>query len=150
MQARYRHSSGYGRGSRCAAGIPRPPVYRVVIAQSAVTALLVLALLAIDQVMALSALLGGLICLLPNAWLVYKAFAYSGARSAKYIVNSFYRGETGKFLLTVCGFALVFAWVRPLHPLTLLAAFATVQTVNWFTPVILESGAGWREHDYGE
>ena len=136
MQATYRQGSRRGKG---AVGMPRPPVYRVIIAQAAVTALLVLALLAVDSVMALSALLGGLICLLPNAWLVRKAFAYGGARSARRIVNSFYKGEAGKFLLTVCGFALVFVWVRPLHPLALLGAFAVVQAVNWFTPVILKS-----------
>lgn len=124
---------------QCAQGIPKPQVYRVIFVQLLVTLILAFGLLMIDRVMGMSALLGGLICLLPNAWLVHKAFAFGGAQSAQRIVNSFYKGEAGKFLLTVCGFSLVFAWVRPLHPLVLMGTFVVVQAVSWFTSVILKT-----------
>ncbi|MCK5892844.1 MAG: F0F1 ATP synthase subunit I [Endozoicomonadaceae bacterium] len=136
MQLTYKRNALAGQSER---GIPKSLVYRVILVQMAVTAIMALGLLVVDRIMAMSALLGGLICLLPNAWLVRKTFAFAGAQSAQRIVNSFYQGEAGKFLLTFCGFALVFAWVRPLHPLILMSAFVVVQAVNWFAPVILNS-----------
>lgn len=136
MESTCKRSFSVGKDAR---GIPKPLVYRVILVQMAVTAVMTLGLLVVDRVMAMSALLGGLICLLPNAWLVRKAFAFGGAQSAQRIVNSFYKGEAGKFLLTVCGFTLAFAWIRPLHPLMLMGAFVVVQAVNWFAPIILNN-----------
>ncbi len=116
----------------------KPAVYRVIFAQAMVTVLLCAGFLVIGTTAALSALLGGLICFIPNAYLVFRAFSHSGARAAKSIVTGFYKGETGKFLLTCCGFALVFALVKPLNHAVLLGVFVLVQAVNWFTPVLLK------------
>ena len=118
----------------------KPPVFRVIIAQMAVTVLLSAGFFAINRTAAVSAFLGGLICLVPNAYLVFRAFSTSGARAAKKIVHEFYKGEAGKFLLTCCGFALVFALIRPLDAVALFGAFMLVQAVNWFTPVLIKTG----------
>ncbi|WP_087109725.1 F0F1 ATP synthase subunit I [Parendozoicomonas haliclonae] len=121
----------------------KPPVFRVIIAQASVTCVLFVGLFAFSilnqsaTTTATSALLGGLICLVPNAYLVFRAFSHSGARAAQKIVQEFYRGEAGKFVLTCCGFALVFALVRPLDAVALFGAFVLVQAVNWFTPLLL-------------
>ena len=116
----------------------KPPVFRVIIAQAVITAVLFSVLFAVSFTSAISALLGGLICLVPNAYLVYRAFSHSGARAAKKIVNEFYKGEVGKFFLTACGFSLVFVLVRPLDAVALFSAFVLVQAVNWFTPLLLK------------
>merc|ERR1712169_31213 len=61
-----------------------------------------------------SALLGGLTCALPNAYFIWRAFRYSGARSAAHVVQSFYQGESWKFVLTALCFGVIFQRVEPL------------------------------------
>lgn len=82
-----------------------------------------------------SALIGGLICWLPNCWFAYRAFRYRGARAARRIVRSFYAGEAGKMALTVLLFAVVFINVKSVNALALFAGFAGVQLVNWIVPL---------------
>ncbi|MBU2040208.1 MAG: ATP F0F1 synthase subunit I [Thalassobium sp.] len=108
-------------------GIPRPPAYRIVILQLILTVLAALVAWLHSDVAAKSALLGGLTCALPNAYFVWRAFRYSGARSSVQIVQSFYQGESWKFVLTALSFAVIFQRVEPLNVLALFAAFITVQ-----------------------
>ena len=108
-------------------GIPRPPAYRIVILQLILTVLAALVAWLHSDVAAKSALLGGLTCALPNAYFVWCAFRYSGARSSVQIVQSFYQGESWKFVLTALSFAVIFQRVEPLNVLALFAAFITVQ-----------------------
>lgn len=117
--------------------LQQPPVHRVIVAQLVVCAVLTLALLPLGLNFALSSLLGGLCCSLPNAYFIWKAFRYQGARSAKLIVSSFYRGEAGKLVLTTIGFILVFTLVKPLEPLALFGSFIAVQLVSWFAPSLV-------------
>ncbi len=108
-------------------GIPRPPAYRIVILQLILTVLAVLVAWLHSDVAAKSALLGGLTCALPNAYFVWRAFRYRGARSSVQIVQSFYQGESWKFVLTALSFAVIFQRVEPLNVLALFTAFITVQ-----------------------
>jgi len=84
-----------------------------------------------------SAIIGGLICWLPNCYFAFRAFRYRGARAARQIVRSFYAGEAGKMALTVLLFAVVFINVRPLHALALFMGFTAVQTLNWVVPFLV-------------
>ena len=115
----------------------RPPVYRVIGLQVIATVIVAAISLSVGKVHAYSALLGGLICVLPNLYFVRKTFAYSGARAARQIVNAFYKGEAIKLVLTAVLFALVYVYVKPLEPAAMLIAFILVQTTNWFVPWIL-------------
>lgn len=83
-----------------------------------------------------SALLGGLICWLPNCYFAFRAFRYRGARQARRIVRSFYAGAAGKMALTFGLFALVFAKVEPISPLALFGGFVGVQMLNWIVPLV--------------
>lgn len=85
---------------------------------------------------AYSALLGGLICLLPNCYFAFRAFRFQGARAAKQIVRSFYAGEAGKLALTTLLFAGVFIAVKPLNALALFVGYVGVQLLNWIVPVV--------------
>src|SRR5210317_2305000 len=96
------------------AEIARPPVHRITLAQLAILVPLCLVILALDEVRAYSVLCGGMIAILPQAYFAALAFRWRGARSARAIARSSYMGETGKYLLSVAGFALVFAAVRPI------------------------------------
>ena len=123
------------------AHLAQPRIYRVIIAQLLVSASLFVILQPMGMTAALSALLGGLCCAVPNAYFVKQAFRYRGARSAKLITYSFYRGEAGKLVLTAAAFMLVFTLVKPLNPLALLGAFMLVQVVHWFTPLLVRQPA---------
>jgi ATP synthase protein I len=94
--------------------IARPPVHRITLAQLALLVALSALLLAFDRVIAYSVLSGGLIAIVPQAYFAVLAFRWRGARSARAIARSSYAGEMGKFLLSVAGFALVFAVLRPI------------------------------------
>lgn len=115
----------------------RPAVHRVVLAQLLTTLCLSLFLLPVGILHALSAFVGGLACAIPNAYLIWKAFQYRGASAAQNIARSFYQGEAGKFLLTMLAFVLIFTLVKPVEPLSLFGAFVLVQSVNWFTPMLI-------------
>jgi ATP synthase protein I len=96
------------------ADIARPPVHRITLAQLALLGSLCLGILAFDRVVAYSVLSGGVIAIVPQAYFAMLAFRWRGARSARAIARSSYAGVVGKFLLSVAGFAVVFAVVRPI------------------------------------
>ncbi|MCB1706282.1 MAG: ATP synthase subunit I [Halioglobus sp.] len=97
------------------AGITRPPVYRITLVQLVLLAVFGLGVLAFDPVAAYSVVCGGMIAIVPQAYFAALAFRWQGARAASAIARSSYAGEVGKFLLSIAGFALVFAVVRPLN-----------------------------------
>lgn len=108
---------------------------RLLLLQLSLTTLAaLLALLFISINAALSALLGGLICVLPNAYFARKLFQYQGARAARKIVKSFYQGEALKILLSIALFALVFCFVK-IIPWILFTTYIGVQMTIWFAPL---------------
>ncbi|WP_444895611.1 ATP synthase subunit I [Microbulbifer sp. SSSA005] len=82
-------------------------------------------------VTALSVFIGGALCALPGAYFGWRAYRDSGARAAHRVVGNFYRAETGKFILTMAGFAAVFATVRPLNAAALFISYALCVIVQW-------------------
>lgn len=84
-----------------------------------------------QPVTALSVLIGGALCVLPNTYFGLRAFRHSGARAANRVVESFYRAETGKFVLTLVGFAAVFAAVRPLNAAALFISYGLCLVLQW-------------------
>jgi len=86
-------------------------------------------------VTALSVVLGGALCALPNAYFGLRAFRGGrggrGARASRQVLENFYRGETGKFVLTLAGFAAVFAAIKPLNPAALFISYGFCVIVQW-------------------
>ena len=116
--------------------IARPPVYRIAMMQFALSIIIALLALIHSLEASYSALLGGLTCAIPNGYFIWRAFKYSGARSVDQVVQSFYQGESGKFILTVVCFAVIFSQVDPLVPWALFGAFITVQFSHVMTGII--------------
>jgi ATP synthase protein I len=114
--------------------IVRPPVMRLVVTQLMLTVTVGILFLTKGTTSAYSALLGGLIFALPNAYFAQKAFAHSGARSAQLIVKSFYMGEAVKLILTAVLFTIVFVSVKPLDVMALFLTFFVILMSNWLTP----------------
>ncbi len=109
---------------------------RLVAYQLVITTLIALTAVMVSGVTAgLSAILGGLVSLLPNAYFARTLFQHQGARAAKKIVNSFYKGEAVKIALSVVMFALVFAFFS-IVPLVFFATYIVVQMAFWFAPLL--------------
>ncbi|MEW5250360.1 ATP synthase subunit I [Microbulbifer sp. 2201CG32-9] len=110
----------------------KPPVLIVAAVQLLLVSLAGAALhLSGEPVTALSVVIGGALCALPNAYFGLRAFRHGGARAAHRVVSNFYRAETGKFALTLVGFAAVFALVEPLNPAALFASYGLCLAVQW-------------------
>jgi ATP synthase protein I len=86
----------------------------------------------------LTAILGGLVSIVPNAYFARTLFRYHGAQAAKKIVNSFYKGEALKLFLSIALFALVFKFFNVV-PLVFFGVYIVVQMVFWFAPLIFDN-----------
>ena len=113
--------------------ISLPAVKKVALYQLALLLPASAALLGWDTVVAYSALLGGLIQIVPQAWFARQAFRYAGARRVQSIVSAMYWGETGKVLLSAVLFTATFLLVSPLHVGALSSSFVTMILVQWFS-----------------
>ncbi|PQA51095.1 ATP synthase subunit I [Amnimonas aquatica] len=97
--------------------------------------LFLIALLSAGTHAGLSALAGAGIAVIGQAYFVFRAFRHAGATSAQHIVQDFYRGAAGKFVLTALLFAAVFAGYKAVEPGWLFASFVLEQLVAWIVPL---------------
>lgn len=110
---------------------------RLLVIQLCVALLIAAATLLIgNTTAAMSAIVGGLVCVVPNAYFVSKLFKYNGAHAARQIVNGFYKGEALKLMLSVAMFAMVFKFLE-INPLVFFVAYIAAQMVFWFAPLII-------------
>ncbi len=78
-----------------------------------------------------SALLGGLACVVPNAFLALRLAVPRRDPGARSLVRAAYIGELGKLALTVLIFSIVFTLVQPLAAAALFAGFIAAQLVTF-------------------
>ena len=122
----------------------REVAYKTLITQTliaVVVPLLVLLLVGIDQ--AFCALIGGFITVISNAYFAYQAFRYSGATAMKqHGLRAFYRGEAGKFIITIVLFIAAFKFIDLLHVAKnvsyMFLSFILAQAAFWFAPILLK------------
>ncbi|WP_269621096.1 ATP synthase subunit I [Zhongshania sp. BJYM1] len=119
--------------------VPTPPILKIYGFQCALVLLASVMLIPLDKVTAYSAVIGGMISVVPNAYFARQVFRYAGAAFAREVTRSFYRGESGKFVTTVAMFAATFALVQPLQVFVLFIAYLIVMLLN---AVILARYAG--------
>ena len=77
-----------------------------------------------------SALLGGLTCVIPNAFLALRLAVPRRDPGPEALVRAAYIGELGKLALTVLLFSMVFTLVRPLAAGPLFAGFIAAQLLT--------------------
>ena len=106
--------------------IPRILMWQVIV--GAVLAVVLWSL--VGQVAGYSAMLGALICVVPNAFLALRLAVPRRDPGAQALVRAAYIGELGKLALTVLMFVLVFTLVKPLSAVALFAAFIATQLVT--------------------
>jgi ATP synthase protein I len=93
------------------------------------------------EVAGLSALLGGMVAVVPNAFLAARLLKPSRDQSARAMMNAAWFGEIGKLLLTALLFGVIFGFVRPIEPLAVFAGFIGAQLVV-FGALLLGGGVG--------
>jgi len=76
-----------------------------------------------------SALAGAGIALVTNLVLALRVFVPYRAQETHKLALRFYGAEVLKLLLAMGLFAVVLAWLRPLHPVALFGAFFVIQVV---------------------
>lgn len=109
---------------------PLSAMFRILLAQfGAGVAVAVTGQLSAGAVAGYSALLGGMICVVPNAFLALRMFAGSLIGDPRRALTATYIGAAGKLLLTAALFAAVFMLVRPLRPGWLFAGFLAAQGI---------------------
>ncbi len=112
--------------------ISKPAILKVTLYQLAVLILFVGILSFEDKLLALSALVGGLIQIIPQAWFSRQAFKYAGARQMDLVVRSMYRGEFGKVVLTAAMFAAAFTLNKQWNYIALFSAFLLMMPLQLF------------------
>lgn len=116
-----------------AGGLTAAGAWRILITQSAITAG-GCALFAFSGLMsAISALLGGLACMVPNAYAIWRVFG-AGRASTKSGLVTFalmIRAEFAKFFLTGVMFALSFWLVPGIDPLATFSVFVAAMFAGW-------------------
>lgn len=95
---------------------------------------------------AFSAMLGGVVSIVPNACFAWSVFRYQGAKAAKKIVNGLYKGEAMKIALSLILFALVFAFFQ-IKPIVFFVTYILAQMVFWFAPLIFDNQQNRPESD---
>lgn len=107
-------------------------VAKVLLAQLGVTVVLGMLFWVFDgQVSGYSVFLGGLSCVIPNAFLALRLAVPRRDPGAGALVRAAYIGELGKLALTVLMFSMVFILVRPLAAGALFAGFIAAQLVTF-------------------
>lgn len=112
--------------------IPKPELLKATFYQLAVLLLGVAVISTTDKLMAVSALIGGLIQILPQAWFSRQAFKYAGASNVDKVVRSMYRGELGKVVMTATLFAILFTVNKQWNYIVLFTTFLAMIPLQWF------------------
>lgn len=111
--------------------INKTAAYKLLGIQVVISVVLALLLLFYSGVAsAWSALMGGLIFILPNAYFTRSAFRGKERESPQFIVRWFYIGEAGKLVLTAVMFTLCFVLVGSLEVKVLFMMYILMIIVN--------------------
>ena len=87
-----------------------------------------------------SAALGGATAVVPNAFLAARLLTPPRDLGHRAMLRSAWIGETGKLLLTVLLFGVIFGFVRPLAPLAVFVSFIAAQLVPFGALLIGDGG----------
>ena len=114
---------------------------RILIAQWTVTLGVSAFLFVVQRELALSAFLGGLICVLPNLYFARQLFLRERSLQIGGLVWSAFGAEFVKMMLAILLFAVVFIYYEGVHPLVLLATYFVAHSCNWAIPLLKPEAA---------
>ncbi len=117
----------------------RSTAYKLIGLQAlAVLAVSLIFFLAIGTQAGYSALLGGVISIVPNFVFATLAFRNAGASAAKEVLGDFFKGEALKLVLVIVLFWVVFNTLDVLY-LPLFVTYALAIVLHWLSPLIFKS-----------
>jgi len=119
---------------------PIKSIFLLLVTELAALGLLVLLVWIIQPTWAVSAVAGGLVFVLPHTYFTLYALSSMGSYRERWFLSAFYRGQSGKWILTAAGFAVAFKFVQPLHSTVMLSTFCVVMLIHLIAVVRL-SGA---------
>jgi ATP synthase protein I len=93
----------------------------------------------LDVVMAYSALTGGLIATIANAWFAYKVFRVSPDSAAQTMLASAYMGEIYKIILTGALFICAFVLIKPISAVALLITYFVIHMTPAMVSALVDS-----------
>jgi len=121
-------------------------VIRIVCFQLIATLVAASAFLLRDSVSAYSVLLGGLVCVIPDAFLAQRFSSALKLRRGQ-VFRRLIGGEAGKWLLTTGLFVLVFTMIEPLNALLFFITIVVVQILHGIAALVLKTNRvqsnGW-------
>lgn len=88
---------------------------------------------------ATAAALGGTACLVPQAWFAWRVLIAGRGGDAGGMLRALYWGEAVKLALIVVLLIAIFRIWPAVPPVPLVLGFIAVQSVHWFTPLLLDS-----------
>lgn len=115
----------------------RNRVFKIFLIQAGICVVLSAALLLHSQTMALSALLGGGLYLLPNLYFAHRALTFREKQSAKMALAEMYVSQIWKMGISILAFAAVFILIQPLNPFSLFGTFILMQITGWIAQMKL-------------
>jgi ATP synthase protein I len=126
----------------------RQPIITILLAQALASGLVAAGLaLWLGRTVGVSALLGGAVAVLPNAFLAARLLTPGSAASAKAMLRAAWLGEVGKLIMTAVLFAAVFIAVKPLSAPAVFGGFIAAQLVIFCAPLM---GSGWLDGKDGK
>ena len=113
---------------------------QTVAAQLVLTLVAAATALAINDSVAISILIGGMIGVTANLWLALIAFRPALGAPTQRMLAAFYMGEFGKFIITAVLFLLAFKQIGFLkeaaYAATMIMAYVIVQVIAWTYPLM--------------
>ena len=105
---------------------------RFILGQSlALVALALLAILALDRLVAWSIMVGALIAYLGQLYMTLQTFRVDAAMAPHLAVRSFYRGVAGRWTIVTVLFALAFLYLPWLIAPALFLGFGVILITQW-------------------
>ncbi|MEH6823913.1 MAG: ATP synthase subunit I [Motiliproteus sp.] len=116
----------------------RNQIIILILSQTLLTlAATLVAWLSVGKVAGYSALLGGLIYLIPFTYQACRVLISRPGAGIRQNIWVLYKSEIWKMALTMAGFGVVFVLVKPIEPFSLFGVFILMQLSAWLTPLIL-------------
>jgi len=106
-------------------------IRQIILIQLGTTFAISVALLVVDKVYFRSALAGGLIATLANAYFAWKVFAKQQESNPEQILATYYAAEVGKIILTVMMFTGAIVLIKPLSIVTLMGVYLFNHMIPW-------------------
>lgn len=110
-------------------------IKRILTWQWLTTCCITAVLLVFGRELALSAFLGGLVCVLPNLYFARQIFTKRRIAVAPTLLRTVYIAEFIKLGLTIALLAIVLINYKEAHPIALFATYFIVQSCMWAVPL---------------